>query len=273
MIKEKKMHSIILVIFSLSMLLSATPVIFDDQEFINRDEIENYLKTADVVSRRVISKGRTRAWDIHLDDGKTKRIARFKHINLIRPENLLADSYTYEVAAYELDKMLELEIMPPIVERKINEIGGQAINPIKGSVQFFIEDCFSLEKKQKNKMKPPDEKRFRDELAQVSIFENLTYNKRVNADVLIHESNWKVCRVDFSQAFAPVPDLFPDFKPSRCSKKLFHNLKKLDQKTIQAKLGNFLCAEEIENLTARKELIIKKMEELIAQKSETAVLF
>ena len=131
MIKEKKIHNFVLIFFSLSMLLAVSQVFSEEQEFIDRAEIENYLKTAKVVSFSVIPKGRTRAWDVMLDDGTTQRKARFKHINLPRPENILADSYTYEVAAYKLDKLLDLEIMPPIIEREIKNI--------KGSLQFFIE--------------------------------------------------------------------------------------------------------------------------------------
>jgi hypothetical protein len=265
MIKEKKIHNFILIFFSLSLLLALSQVSADEQEFINRSEIENYLKTAKVVSFVVISSGRTRAWDVMLDDDKIKRKARFKHIYTPRPENIIADSYTYEIAAYELDKLLGLEVMPPIVEREIKKI--------KGSLQFFIEDCFSLDEKQRKKIKPPDEEKFQDELAQITIFENLTYNKRVIKDVLIHKADWKVCRVDFSQAFAPMHELFPDFEASRCSKKLYDNLKKLDQKTIESKLGDYLYVEEIDALLTRKRLIIEKIEELIKQKNEKAVLF
>ena len=265
MIKEKKIHNFVLIFFSLSMLLAVSQVFSEEQEFIDRAEIENYLKTAKVVSIEVIPQGRTRAWDVMLDDGTTQRKARFKHINLPRPENILADSYTYEVAAYKLDKLLDLEIMPPIIEREIKNI--------KGSLQFFIEDCFSLDEKERKKIKPPDEERFQDELAQIAIFENLTYNKRVIKDVLIHRSDWKVCRVDFSQSFAPMPELFPDFEASRCSKKLYHNLKKLDKETVESKLGNYLCDEEIEALLARKQLIIEKIEEMIEKKDEKTVLF
>jgi hypothetical protein len=254
-----------LIFFSLSILLILSQVFADEQEFIDRSEIENYLKTAKVISTGVIPEGRTRAWDVMLDDGIIKRKARFKHINVARPENLIADSYTYEVAAYKLDKLLGIEIMPPIVERKIKNI--------KGSLQFFIEDCFSLDEKQRKKIKPPDEERFQDELAQITIFENLTYNKRVIKDVLIHKSDWKVCRVDFSQAFAPTHELFPDFEASRCSKKLYLNLKKLDKETVESKLGDYLYDKEIEALLVRKKLIIEKIEELIEQKDEKTVLF
>lgn len=230
-------------------------------------EMEIYLKTAKIIS---INKndiaGRTAPWDINLDDGKIKRRARFKHLDRHRP-SILADSYKYEIAAYELDKLLNLNIVPPVVEREIEGI--------KGSLQIFIEDCIPESERKRRGMAPPDRKRYKDNLEEINVFENLVHDEECfdQDDTLIHVEDWKVCRVDFSMAFSPVSDLIPGCQITRCSKKLYQNLSDLEHRTVKAALKSYLNEDEIEALLKRKNIIIEKIKNLIEEKGKDSILF
>jgi hypothetical protein len=92
-------------------------------------------------------------------------------------------------------------------------------------------------------------------------------------DIYIRESDWKVCRVDFSQAFSPFTEIPADTEITRCSKKFFHNLQKMVAADVKVKLQSHLNDEEIEALLKRKDLIIDKINVLIQEKGEDAVLF
>jgi hypothetical protein len=230
-----------------------------------QENIEHYLRTAQIVSIKTDPKaGRTEAWHIILDDGKVSRRGYFKYVNRIRPAPL-ADSYKYEIAAYELDKLLNLNIVPPVVEREIKGI--------KGSLQLFIENCITENYRKRTNIEPHYPKLFQKVLNDINIFENLTYNERSDLnDILIHEKDWKVWRIDFSQAFSPQSELIPGSNIKYCSKKFFQNLLKLDNEIIKAKLKPYLNAEEMRTLLKRKELIIKKIKQLIKEKGEISVL-
>jgi hypothetical protein len=214
--------------------------------------MERYLQTARVVSvQKSVVGGKTAPWVVHLHDGKTARRGFFKHVHRPRPAPL-ADSYQYEIAAYELDKLLDFNIVPPVVERDIEHE--------KGSLQIFLEDCITERDRKKRDIQPPDPKSFQESLDEIRVFENLVYNKCQNLeDTHIHKTTWKVCRVDFSESFAPSPDLIRGCEITYCSERIFRNLRNLDLPTLQSVLSPYLNADEIKSLLGRRDKIVEKL--------------
>jgi hypothetical protein len=267
--KNKKTLAIIIFVFLFSGNWFQSKSQAVTQETVKQKELENYLRTAKIVSKKRTG-GRGENWIVSLDDGKIARRGFFKLLNLARP-TLITDSYKYGIAAYELDKLLDLNLVPPIVER---EIEGR-----KGSLQIFIEGALKESERRIKNIEPPDPERFKNTLEDLSVFENLTYSpcfcveKELDDILIMHKKDWKIWRVDFSRAFAPSPELIPGFEITRCSKKLYQHLIKLDDKVIKAKLKQYLNDEEMSMLLKRKKLIIEKIKKLIAEKGEESVLF
>jgi hypothetical protein len=236
-----------------------------DEDIADMIELEKYLKTAEVLEVEIDSfDGRTAPWGVMLDDGKTIRQALFKYVNRPRPTHL-PDSYHYEIAAYKLSKLLEYPLIPPVVEREINET--------PGSLQLLLEGCFSLQHQQREGLKPADPQKFLDGLSDLAIFENLVFCEPNTEDVFIQENDWKIWRVDFSEAFDSFVELDSKNEITKCSKALFHNLKKLDEREIRIVLESHCNKEEIDALLERKNLIIERITLLIKEKGEEAVLF
>jgi hypothetical protein len=157
-------------------------------------------------------------------------------------------------------------MIPPVVER---EIGGR-----KGTLQVRLENCIREKDRRRKKMEPPNPKAFSNALEETKVLENLTYDECQDADDLyVHRDDWRVCRVDFSEAFAPMSELLPGCDITVCSRKLFDGLLKLDEETVTSALGRYLSIEEIGALLTRKDLIIDKIKALIGEKGEEAVLF
>jgi hypothetical protein len=227
---------------------------------------EEFLRTAQVITvAKDESTGRTSAWKVYLKDGQQASRAIFKYIHRPRPK-LLASSYKYELAAYELNKLLGLDLVPPTVER--------AIDGKPGSLQCFCEKTITEAARRRQNLKPPDVTSLQNSFSEMGIFENLTNNPREDAgDILINISDWKVWRVDFSEAFAPDTVLLPDSPFPRCSKRLFTLLKGLPDDGIREQVHAYLNDEELEALLVRKRLILEKLDALILDKGEEAVLF
>ena len=80
-------------------------------------EMEKYLKKAAIGPDRTPIGRRTDAYLVDLDDGKIKRKGVLRFTDIPRPQ-YPADSYKYTIAAYELDKLLDLNMVPPTVERQ-----------------------------------------------------------------------------------------------------------------------------------------------------------
>jgi hypothetical protein len=235
------------------------------QKEMDRSGMEHFLRTAEItlVEKGKIP-GRTNAWKITLFDGKQEKQAHFKFVSFRRPTPI-ADSYTYELAAYELDKLLALGRIPPIVTREIDGV--------MGSLQIRIENCIPLDVQQHKNLNPPDVEAFRNSLEELNVFENFVNCERKELDdVLIEKESWNVLRVDFGEAFAPTPKLIPNQPITRCSKKVFENLIKLEDETIRAKLEEFLNENEMSTLLQRKGLIIQTIKNLIQEQGEKAVL-
>lgn len=235
------------------------------QDTTDLKTLENFLKTAKIVKIETDKyKGRTAPWGVTLDDGATKRQAIFKYVHRPRP-TLLPDSYHCEIAAYKVSSLLDFPIVPPVVEREIKGI--------QGSLQLIVEGCFPMSQQERRGLQPPEPQKFSDALEELFVFESLVNCDRELEDIYIHESDWRVCRVDFSEAFAPEAELFALGKITRCSKTLYNNLLKLDTNEIKSCLQSHLNEEEIEALLKRRELIIDKINSLIQEKGEDAVLF
>jgi hypothetical protein len=250
--------------------LFSTKFLFSDHKSnkqlkLNLEAIESFLKTAEVVSATEDYKGRTGAWTVELVDGEAKHRGFFKHVNRPRPENL-PDSYKYEIAAYELSKLLGLYVIPPVVEREIQNI--------QGSLQLYMEGCQPLISLRRRNILPPDPQRFRNILDETLVFEILTNDQcRDEKDILVQTDTWDLCRIDFSEAFSPEEKLNPDCQITRCSRSLYKKLSELGSEEIDAKLTLFLNEKEITALKRRRELILEHIKNLIKKQGEQAVLY
>ncbi len=248
-------------LFFLCFCQCGSDALIQNVDNLERQSIEKFLKTAKVVSVLKERGRRTESWEVELDDGKIQRGGFFKLVNRDRPNPSGGDSYKYVLAGYELDKMLDLNLVPPTVERKIERR--------KGSLMLFLEPpVISEEDRMQKNLVPPDPVSFNKTLSDIVVFEHLIYfpslcSQRDLGNILIQtEKNWKVWMIDLSEAFAPATKLIPGCEITGCSDNLFHKMENLSKDRIRARLGQYLNDEEITTLLVRKDLIIKKVKEL-----------
>ena len=241
--------------------------LFANQESFNQKETEKYLKKARISNRRP-SGTRGDSYVVHLDVGGIKKRGFLKFSNYQRPREP-TDSFMYGLAAYELDKLLDLNIIPPVVERTFNQG--------KASLQILVNLLWDEGERRLKNIVPPDPERFFNSLEEIKIFEYLVYDISLCQqsdlqDILITDE-WKIWHVDFSQAFEPEPKLIEGCEITRCSRKLYENMRQIEDKKIKSKLKKYLNEDEIEALLKRKKLIIEMIQKLIEEKGEAAVLF
>ena len=227
---------------------------------------EEMLRTAPIITvAKNESTGRTNSWKVYLNDGEKAFRAIFKYIHRPRPRPL-PSSYQYELAAYALNKLYGLDLVPATIEREVDGL--------KGSLQCFCEGVMSEASRLRKKITPPEGINLEDAFAEVGLFENLTNNPREDAsDILVNTSDWKVWRVDFSEAFAPDTVRLTASPFARCSRKLYAKLLEVSDETLRNTLQPNLNSEEIEALLVRKKLIVDWLGALIRDKGESAVLF
>ncbi|MCX6559016.1 MAG: hypothetical protein NTZ26_00750 [Candidatus Aminicenantes bacterium] len=228
--------------------------------------LERFLREASIVSvEKDTQGGRTLPWVVALEKDGVRARAIFKYGYRARPHPQ-AHNYRYELAAYELSKVLELEIVPPTVERTVEGVAG--------ALQLFIEGCVSERDFARAGSRPPDPQALRNSLDTVRLLEALSGDSCGNKDdTYIHPDTWKACRVDFAEAFPPRPTLSEDCSIERCPRSLYERMLRMDPTSTKKSLKAWLSDDEIEALCGRKRQIVAGLMELIKSRGEAAVLY
>lgn len=230
-------------------------------------ETEKYLRLAAPLFVVPGGAGRTDPWKVRLDLEGAKRWAQFKYIDRPRPDPI-PDSYKYELAAYALSKYLGLDLVPPVVERNINDY--------PGSLQIFIEDAFRESDRKRGNVKVDDPKAFDEAMADLTVFINLVHDRcdaERDRDILIQRGTGKIFAVDFSQAFDPENETAPGCDILRCSRTIYQKLLDWNEDKVNVLLGPYLNGEEMRALHARAGLILGMIRKRIEMKGDNAVLF
>ncbi len=241
------------------------------------EEAEAFLKNAKVVSiRKLKSKAVTRPRKIELSDGERTYFAVFKTIDDYDPKREFADgqvelqfsdSYEYEIAAYQLDKLLGLGIVPPAVERRIK---GE-----KGALSFWVEGAMTeWDRLMVKKIHPPDMIAWNHQMYTIRLFLQLIYDTDFNnLNNLLVTPDWKVYSIDASRAFRNYKELQQEEALHHFSRPVLAALQDLNFEELGAKLKKWLSKRQIEAIWARRTLILELAERRIAENGEENVLY
>jgi hypothetical protein len=239
------------------------------------EQQREFLLTAQVVRSRQTGQGITNPYRLTLSDGTITHDASFQSINERRTykqfdrggEANFADSYLYNLAAYELAKLIGLEDMLPVtVERKWK---GKT-----GSLTWWLPVQMTIGQKQQKKIQAPDLTAWNCAMYNIRVFTQLIYDTdRSNPGNILIGKNWELYMIDFSRAFRLYHDLRNPEDLVLCSRDLLEKLRALDGEELAAKAGNYLTKPELEGIMKRRDKIVAYFEKLIAEKGESAVLY
>jgi hypothetical protein len=239
------------------------------QPFASREEIEEYLRNARIVKAKGTGLGTTNPLKLTLDDGRVQHFAVFKSIDERKTgatqlsgstEIDFKDSWMFEIAAYELDKLLGLDMVPVTVERTYR---GQ-----KGSLQFWIDNCMMESDRLKRKLNPPDPTSWKQQIFKVRVFDNLVYNIDRNLGNLLITPDWKCYMIDHSRTFKNVDALKSPKDLTYFSRSLIEALQKLDEQTVKTRCDRYLTLFEVRTMLRRRDKIVELYTGLLAEKGE-----
>ena len=103
------------------------------------------------------------------------------------------DRYSAECAAYELGRMLGLDMIPPAVLRRV---GGD-----RGSVQLWVEDSMTAGDRNERGLQPPDNGHWRRQQAVMRVFDALIAKSGRNTGNRLIDEDWNLWLIDHSRAF------------------------------------------------------------------------
>ena len=238
---------------------------------------EEFLKNADIVAVREFDKlAVTRPMKVELTDGQRSCYAVFKTIDEVAlkkkfsdgsAELLFSDRYRYEIAAYELDKLIGFGIVPPTVERRIGRE--------TGSLSLWVEHSMTeWERLKVRDVHPPDVEKWNNQMYTIRLFQQLIWDTDYrNISNLLVTPDWKVYKIDSSRAFRCHETLRREESLRRFSRTLLGALRGLTFDELQAHLRTWLSKEQIRALWVRRGLILELADRRMAELGEDAVLF
>jgi len=259
----------LLLISSLSVAQTAIAPAYPAYQFTSLDEIEHALKTAKIVKAKWLGTGITNPRKLTLDNGKFQFHACFKTVNE-RKQGLtklatghevdFKDSWMFEVAAYELDKLLNLNMVPVTVERYYD---GK-----RGSLQLWIENAMTERERREKNLEAVNTKDWNQQIFKVRLFDHLIYNIDRNLGNLLITPDWKIYMIDHSRCFKNLEGLQRPKDLSLFSRSLVQAIRKIDEKSIKERCGNYLSTIEIRMILKRRDKIVELSETLMAKESD-----
>ncbi len=208
---------------------------------LTRPQMEEFLLTARIIQHKALSVGVTNSQRATLDDGKLKHDAHIQTVDISKdsfqtargPELNFRDSYKFNMAAYELDKLLELNMVPVSVERKA--LGDMA------AVTWWVDDTLMTElERKKKKIEPPDQHSWNQQMYDCRVFDQLIYNTDRNLGNLVISKDWKIWLIDHTRAFRMMKDLQTPQNLVQCDRKLLAKMKELSKECPQPKISQIL---------------------------------
>jgi hypothetical protein len=237
-------------------------------------EKAHFLRTARIVASRGLPKGITRPVRVTLTDGQLTHDAAFSSIEERvaimrfksgRTELDFVDSYQYSIAAYRLAELLGLDDMMPVtVER---EWDGR-----KGALSWWIHAKWDEQERLKQKAQPPDRIAWTRQLCRMRVFAQLVADTDRNLGNVLIGEDWRLWMIDFTRAFRRTHDLPNPAHLTRCDRELLARLRALSRGQVEEATAPYLGGAEIEALLARRDLIVGRFDQLVAERGETTVL-
>lgn len=236
-------------------------------------EKESFLRTARVIQAQPLQTGITHSLRATLTDGRITHDAHIQQVDIYKSEyrtksgveKNFKDSFKFNIAAYLLDRLLDLNMVPPSVER---EYEGKP-----AAFTWWVDDLLMSEKERRAKrVLPPDFQRWNNQFQSLMVFDQLIYNVDRTQENILITRDWKIRMIDHTRAFRTSPSLREPKRLSRCDYRLLDHLRKLSEQEVSAKLSPYLNGAEIKALLARRDLVVRFFDSEVAAKGADAVL-
>ena len=227
------------------------------------EEIEEFLRTADVIKTKTTSKGITGSLQATLSNGRMTHDAHIQSIDESKREFQTSkgtefnfrDSWTFNVAAYEIDRLIGLNMVPVSVSRRYRSKGS--------AFTWWLDDVLMDEgQRLKGKINPPDTVAWNQQNQLVRLFDQLIYNIDRNMGNMVITKDWRVWAIDHTRAFRTHHELKTPGTVTRCDRQVFERLKALDRDTLKKAVGPHLDDWQIRAVLARRDAIVARLETL-----------
>jgi hypothetical protein len=273
------------VLLTLALVAAAGPLAawaqFLPDEIALRPAREEFLRTAEIVRFEEIGEGVTKPVRLYLTKDGVELRAAWKN-----PKGMqlgFLEGWQYEIAAYRLDKLIGLDMIPPAIER---EFQGKP-----GALVLWAENKYSLLKVMENSIPIPDEAKDRIEKMKwlTRAWDSLIANDDRTQQNVLYTEDWRTIIFDHSRAFRSEGEFAKRLmygrngikKTAQGTPLLFRRLprwfvdkiKTLTFENIREAVGTTLTDKEIKAILTRRDLILQEIAQMVKEQGEATVLY
>jgi hypothetical protein len=251
---------------------------FTPEEIKSREYWEDFLMTARIVESRQLSseQGITQPYVLTLEKDGITQMALWKPIEGLHKG--FYENWRWEIAAYRLDKHLDLNMIPPTVERRFWQT--------RGSLQLWVKAKMSLrEKNQGNYAVPQSEiLRWNRMMCLQRAFDNLIANEDRHQGNYLITDDWRIVLIDHSRSFRTSREFTEELIFTsdhrdgtmimrQLPRSFLDRIQTLDFDLLKDLVGPYLTNKEIRSVLMRRDLVIDEMDRIIGAYGQDDVLY
>jgi hypothetical protein len=226
--------------------------------FSTDPEVEDFLRTADIVASKELEGTRNRPLKLTLAKDGVEARAIFRTVDKKRASARVGDvlirdfhdSYIYECAAYELSRLLDIENVPPCVLRTID---GQ-----KGSAQLWIEEAVTEFQNRYDVDGPTAPERWPRLFDTMHVFDALIDNFDRHPGNILVDSGDRIWFIDHTRSFRLYTSATKLELAAGCNPELTRALAALDKDDLEI-LKPFVSFRHIDALMRRRDQILEQL--------------
>ena len=215
--------------------------------------IEEYLSAAPILRTEAIGRGVTRPQRAWLAAGGPVDSMVWK---ALRPgmSRGYFESYKSEIAAYKIDKLLALDMVPPKVERQVGNETGVAVMWVAPTKSFAEHGGVP-------RPPPVQAAAWNRQLVKAKMFQNLIGDIDPNLGNWLVDPTWQLILVDHSRALTDTTRLVHEMQSIDAA--LWARITALTESDLSAALGSLLGTRELRAILSRREKMQAQVDRLV----------
>jgi hypothetical protein len=226
----------------------------------DRAAIETCLRDCAVDHEEEVPIGVTKPKRLFLAAGSPVRSLAWKPLRPGRYSGYW-ESYKSEIAAYVMDKLFGLDMVPPVVERRYQGELGAAI--------FWVDGAKGWKKGET--VDAPDAFAWARQVVRMKMFDQLIGNIDRNQGNLLYDADFHLILIDHSRAFTTTKDIRQEAQPNHIDAVLWDKIQALTLEDLQAALGDLLDKGQIKAILDRRDRMRAAIDTMVAARGASRV--